>query len=127
MVVNSNSSLDSRGHQGFKRVLRHVDSRRAGSRAGTIGFLLTRNGHHVTVVNTANGHRSRALKGVDLLVSCLHTKTSMHACASCNVFVPYQDAHAFPDRPKRRMSVVGFATRNLRNGKLICPLDSFAG
>lgn len=126
-VVNSKSSLSPRGGRQFEAVFRRVSSRRAGSRAGTMRFLLSRNGGAVVLINTANGQRSRALKGVDLLVSCVGTKTRMAVLASRKVFVPTSKQGYFGSCPKRRVSVFGFGTAKLETSKLMCPLDSFDG
>lgn len=126
-VVKSKSSLSPRGQRQFTKVFRHIGSRRAGSRAGTVHFLRTRKGQRVIVMKTANGHRSRALNGVDLLVSCVRRKLRIRVVASRNVFVPTYGARMFASRPKRRISVFGFKTAKLRKRKLTCPLDSFDG
>lgn len=127
IVINSNSSLSARCRGHFSPVVRRVPSRRAGSRAGTIQCLRGEKFQEVTVIKTANGQRSRALKGVDLLLSCVGDNVRMQAVASCKMFIPTGSARAFTTRPKRRVSVVGFKTGKLRKRKLICPLDSFAG
>ncbi len=125
LVINSKSSLSTRGHQHCKRLLRHVTRRRAGSLAGAISLLTRRNGGRVTVLNTANGHRSRALNGVDLLVRCLHRKLSIHVCASCNIFVPYHGSISLGAFPNRGISVFSFNARNVHNRNLHCPVQSF--
>lgn len=107
-------------------LVRDRTRRRAGSLDGTFHFYLSRREGHVAVVKTAKGERSRAVKGIDLLTSCVR-RTRIDVVASCNVFIPVERSDVFRSCVNRRVSIFGVGDATLSTRKLTCPLSMFAG
>lgn len=111
-VIKSLSDVPSHFHRRCTSHVRVMRSRRVGSLAGSIHFTRQSKRRRILVLKTAKLHRSRALNGVSLLVSCTPLFRQVRVLSSCKVFAPVLRAAALRDGPKARISLFSLTPSN---------------